>query len=168
MGWQDRFRYRGHTLLEWGVVASVLGALLAVFLFHIPQYQEEAEQVQVKYVLAAVRTALAARAAQLGPEKGEIGLRALAEQNPIGLLIDPPRNYLGEFYRPNIGIVSHGNWYFDWSDKTLVYFPNKPKRFSSKPSKFLRFKVKFLRLSNSASNENLRAINAGLALEKIE
>ncbi len=164
----DRFRLRGNTLFEWAVIACVLTALLAVFFNRVQQYQQEAELVHARQVAAALRIALAARAAQVVSAQGAAGLEALARRNPIELLIQPPANYVGEYYKPDIQLIPEGHWYFDRFDKTLVYFSNRYKSFPSEPSKFLRFKVKSIGLPSSAAEGGRSKDTMGLALEDVE
>lgn len=164
----DRLRPRGHTLFELGVVACLFATLVGIFLTYVPRYRAEAEGVQARQVVAALRSALSARAAQVAAMQGEAGLRALAMQNPVEWLQRPPENYLGEYYRPDAALLSAGHWYFDRADRTLVYFPNRYKSFSSESSKLLRIKVKFLSLPSSAAKSGRSVETMGLALEEID
>jgi general secretion pathway protein G len=48
-------------------------------------------------------------------------LPAFEGSNPMALLAETPRNYLGELDGADPAKLEDGNWYFDQRDKTLVY-----------------------------------------------
>ena len=58
-----------------------------------------------------------------------------------------PGNYLGQFAHPAADQIQAGNWYFDTTDRTLVYLPKNGNHFQpdSAGKKRVRLKVAFVR-----------------------
>jgi type II secretory pathway pseudopilin PulG len=157
----------GFTLLEFAVAAGLLGLLVAALLSRLLFYQEQAERVAAEQLVGTLRTALQVRAAQVGAAGGEGALQALAEQNPISWLSGKPQNYLGEYYSPDLEELPRGNWFFDRTDKSLVYLHNGHKSFSFETSTFLKFKVKLLRLPNPTGLNGRTKVTKGLVLDQV-
>jgi general secretion pathway protein G len=157
----------GFTLLELALAASLIGVLCAVLVQRLQFYQEQATVVSTQQLLAALRTALQLRAARAELALGEAGLAALAEENPIGWLAQRPKNYLGEFYSPDITSLPAGSWFYDRSDKSLVYILNDSKSFSLETSKFLKFKVKFPHLPHLGRSDGRSKVARALMLDQL-
>ena len=87
-----RTRRGGFSLFELAVAACILGLLAAVLLNRLLVYREEAERVAGKQMIGTLRSALAARSAQLISAGGNQALVALARDNPMGLLSEKPEN----------------------------------------------------------------------------
>jgi general secretion pathway protein G len=140
---------RGFTLLEFALVLVVSSILSAVALNRFEYYREQAEITAARQVVAALRTSLQARSAQLASDGRQQDLQKLAVGNPIELLSWKPANYLGEYYAPDPKQIGQAGWVFDPRDKTLVYLPKNTESFSFSTSRLLRFKVEFIRTSKS-------------------
>lgn len=149
-------RQDGFTLLEFALVVLVSSIVSAVVLNRVEYYREQAEIATARQVVAALRTSLQARAAQLAAHGREQDLRQLAADNPIKLLAWKPANYLGEYYAPEPEQIGQSGWVFDPRDKTLVYLPRNTKSFSFSTSRLLKFKVEFV-----------SSRNKGLALNQV-
>ena len=146
------FRQRGQggfTLLEFAVVVLVSSIVSAVVLNRFEYYREQAEIAAARQVVAALRTSLQVRTAQLLSQGQERELQKLAAGNPIQLLLWKPENYLGEYYAPDPEQIGRAGWVFDPRDKSLVYLPKNTKSFSFSTSRLLRFKVEFVSTSKS-------------------
>jgi prepilin-type N-terminal cleavage/methylation domain-containing protein len=157
----------GFSLLECAVATSVFALLVAIFSGRALFYHSEAERVVSEQLLGTLRTALQVRAAQLVTSEGERGLERLADQNPMSLLSEKPDNYLGEFYRPDLRKLPHGNWFFDRRDRNLVYLPTGYKSFSLETSRFLRFKVKLILLPDADQARGLSKRTKGVTLDQV-
>jgi prepilin-type N-terminal cleavage/methylation domain-containing protein len=163
----DRSRLAGFTLLECVVAAAVFALLVAAFAQRVLFYNAEAERVAVQQLTGALRTALHVRSAgQLANGNGA-QLLALTQANPMDLLSEKPVNYLGEYYSPAIDELPRGNWFFDRSDRTLIYLPENRQNFSASTLNFLKFKVKFLRLPTPASADGRSKVDQGLILDQV-
>ncbi|CAH0290270.1 hypothetical protein SRABI118_04050 [Massilia sp. Bi118] len=139
----------GFTLLEFALVVVVSSILSAIALNRYEFYREQAEITAARQVVAALRTSLQARSAQLASDGRQQDLQKLAVDNPIELLSWKPANYLGEYYAPDPKQIGQAGWVFDPRDKTLVYLPKNTESFSFSTSRLLRFKVEFIRTSKS-------------------
>jgi hypothetical protein len=161
-------RQRGATRLELAL-ASILAALLAgVLLNSLISVKGETEGVAAKQLIGSLRTALAVRSAKIISTTGEPGLLALAQQNPMAWLQQPPQNYLGEYYSPQIEALPSGNWYFDRSAQTLVYLSTAQNSFSSGIQKVLIFKVKLVGMSGPVNTGRREKGSAGLVLDQVD
>lgn len=141
-----RRRGGGFTLFEFAVAMAVVALLMALLLNRLQMYQREAEQVAVQRLVGTLRTALGVKVAQLSVAKKEQELLSIIGQNPMDWLVEPPRNYLGEYYFPEENALPDGAWYFDRGSKELVYKTSSPKTFGDAIRILLKFKVKFLYL----------------------
>ncbi|MGJ9416161.1 hypothetical protein ACHAC9_00135 [Massilia sp. CMS3.1] len=149
-------------------MAAIFTAVMAgVLLKSIISYQGESERVAVKQLIGSLRTSLALRSSKVISTTGEAGLIALAHQNPMALLQEPPGNYLGEYYSPNKSTLPGGNWYFDRSTHTLVYLSAAEKSFSSGTQKDLTFKVKLLHVPGPVNPGGQRNGSTGLVLDQL-
>lgn len=161
-------RQGGATRLELAV-ATILAALLAgVLLNSIISIGGESERVAAKQLIGSLRTALAVRSAKVISTTGELGLLALAHQNPVSWLQQRPENYLGEYYSPQNDALPRGSWYFDRSATALVYLPSSQKSFSSGIQKVLVFKVKLVRVSGPVNAVRQEKGSAGLVLDEVD
>ena len=138
-GGASRFEFMVCTVL----VAVLTGALLARLL----AWREQSERTAAYHVVGALRTALAARAAQAGMARGEGAVAALMQENPMSWLDRTPANYLGEYYSPDLNSLRRGAWFFDRTDKTINYLLGSDT-FSSGTSNLLKFKVELSRTSD--------------------
>jgi general secretion pathway protein G len=139
----------GFTLLEFALVVLVSSIVSAVVLNRFEYYREQAEIAAARQVVAALRTSLQVRTAQLLSQGQEEELQRLAADNPIKLLLWQPENYLGEYYAPDPVQIGQAGWVFDPRDKSLVYLPKNTKSFSFSTSRLLKFKVEFVRTNKS-------------------
>lgn len=158
---------RGFTLFELAVVASIIAMLVSVLMHRISSYQEEAELAAVERLVATLRSALTMRTGALLVANRQRELPTLLEQNPIAWLAQKPRNYLGEYYSPDVTEFPRGNWYYDSSAKTLVYLSNSGETLSGGWPNLLKFKLKLHRLSvPSAKPSGVPSEIEGLALDE--
>lgn len=158
----------GFTLYEFAVAAGVLAALVGLLLVRTLYYQDEAEQAAVRQVVSSLRIALALRANEVETKEGRRGLRRLLEENPLDWLAEKPRNYLGEYYSPELKEIPSGNWVFDRRDKCLIYLLSDHKSFSPSASNLLKFKVEFAQLpfaNGKARNRPAEVANSVVLLE---
>jgi prepilin-type N-terminal cleavage/methylation domain-containing protein len=114
---------RGFSLFELVVACVIFAVMAGLLLQRLSFYQAEAERAAVEQTVGTMRTALALRQSTLAVRGRERELAALAGTNPVKWLTAPPRQYAGEYYAPDAGMVRNGSWYFDRADKTLAYLP---------------------------------------------
>lgn len=115
-------RQAGITLLEFMVVASVLGVLAGFLLDRLHYYQEVAEKTHMQATFRAMQSGLRFEMARALMAGREIDYQRLARENPMNWLEQTPPNYLGE-YRRDGEALKRGAWYFDTVNRELVYLP---------------------------------------------
>jgi prepilin-type N-terminal cleavage/methylation domain-containing protein len=115
-------RARGFSLVEFVVVLVVVSIISAILLDRVKFYQEHAEKATMEATAAAIQAGLHLRMAGYLASGHDREIGRLANENPVEWLARKPANYAGAF--DSIGAaeqVSEGSWYFDLSDRTLVY-----------------------------------------------
>lgn len=135
---------RGFTLYEFAIVAVITAVLSTVLLHRLDGYRRAAEEAAARQTVATLRTALQVEVARALAEGRPDAVAALAGQNPMRLLAQPPADYLGEFALPEPGRVARNGWVFDPRDKTLVYLRSERESFASGKSKLPTFKVELI------------------------
>jgi general secretion pathway protein G len=139
-------RQRGFSRFEFAVVAAVLAALVGIGVNRINLYQQQVETVATEQLIATLRVALQFRISHLAAQQRQGELLTIVGANPIDWLSEKPKNYLGEYYFPDNKKLKAGSWYFDRSQKTLVYLLSHQNSFAFGSSILLKFKVKSTRL----------------------
>jgi hypothetical protein len=158
----------GFTKFEFGISVIVFSVLVGVLLNRMGLVQDETERAQVARVLGTMRAALQFKTAELIVNSRQADTAQLVGQNPMDWLMERPENYLGEYYSPKPGTLPKGNWYFDRTDKTLVYLLNNGKTFELEQLNLLKFKVKFSDTpGNTVTSSGQPSIIKGVALDQV-
>ncbi len=111
----------GFSLLELVIVIVIISVLLVLAISRLLALMVDAERVTMESVAGTLRSAIGMKVAE-GIVKSKVPeLRAFEGGNPMALLAETPRNYLGELDGTDPARLEDGNWYFDKRDKTLVY-----------------------------------------------
>lgn len=147
-------KLRGFTLFEFAVSCALMAILAGILLNRIGIYQDQTELAQVERVVGTLRVALQFRTGELMVAGRQSEVVKFLDQNPMDWLVEKPENYLGEYYSPALETLQKGHWFFDRSDKTLVYLLNNGKTFVPKQSNLLKFKVKFSPTPRTPVNPN--------------
>ena len=161
-------KQRGASLLEFALAMVIVGILTTVLLQRIWHYQGEADVAAMRTTVANLRAALEIKVAHGKLPSGTIDLTILAEQNPFDWLKDKPPNYVGAYFSPTDADIGEGNWYFDRSDKSVVYLLNIRSRFLDASTKRLKFKVKLLRLPHRPAKPPGAPEPLGVAFEQVK
>ncbi len=139
--WADRNLSR----LEVIFVVTILLVIFSIFLNRALNVFISAEKTMVQNTIVGMETALRFHALYYEIKGDMDAIRMMQGMNPIelmtagpeqnlqqyadinqtgkfrGLMIRPPSNYSGEFEGENATSVPKGQWYFDHSDRSLVY-----------------------------------------------
>lgn len=110
----------GFTLLELVVVVSVVGLLGLVAIDRLLYVREQAEKAMMEQNIVMFKAALRLQVADLIARQKTAAIAALAGKNPVDWLDEAPANYRGAFPRGQVPDC-RGCWYFDSTDRTLVY-----------------------------------------------
>lgn len=128
-----RTSQHGFSLLEL-VVVVILVALLFLFAFdRLMPLRGQAEGTQVASVTGALRSALGMEVAERIVSDGPGAIAELEGANPMELLQEPPRGYLGEHDAAGASDLSGGSWYFDPDRGTLHYRVRFPQYLEGEP-----------------------------------
>ena len=112
---------RGFSLLELVVVISIISILVVVALDRLLPYIDEAERVSVLRVEGQLRSTLMMEAAQRIVRGQGASITELEGSNPVKLLAQPPKNYLGELSASQESAAPARHWYFEATGRRLVY-----------------------------------------------
>lgn len=114
-------RCGGFSLLELVVVIVIISVLLVLAISRLLALMVDAERVTMETVAGTLRSSIGMKVAESIVKSKVPELQAFEGSNPMALLAETPRNYLGELDGPDPARLEDGNWYFDKRDKTLVY-----------------------------------------------
>jgi prepilin-type N-terminal cleavage/methylation domain-containing protein len=112
---------RGFSLLELVVVIAMIGTLVAVAVTRLLPYIDEAERVAVLRVEGQLRSSINMEAAKRIVRGQSATLSDLEGSNPVKYLLEPPKNYVGEYLQSDIEQAPTRRWYFEQDRQRLVY-----------------------------------------------
>ena len=116
------FRQKGVSKLEVVVVVIILGLVSGWLLHTLRFYQELTEKTVVESTIVNIRSAVHMQIADLFLQGQGDRQKKLAKTNPIPLLQQPPRGYMGEVRK--VTNLSPGTWYYEQNRSELVYIPH--------------------------------------------
>lgn len=116
-----RGQWSGFSLLELVIVVVIISVLMVVAISRLLALQVDAERVSMEMMAGTLRSAIGMKVAESIVKSKVAELSTYEDANPMALLADTPRNYLGELEVKDLSGLVDGNWYFDRNDKTLVY-----------------------------------------------
>lgn len=149
----------GFTLFELVIVVAIVATLGAILLNRIVFYQDKVELAAVNQLVGTLRGALRLHAARLVVAGRHDELPVLAGENPMSLLAEKPGNYAGEYFHASTNEVPPGHWYFDRTDRKLVYLLSGGKNFQNTRTSVLKFKVNLASPSAGLSGSSPAALD---------
>lgn len=164
--------YRGFSLFELLVVIVIVSMLMIIAISRLLALQVDAERVVMESTVGALRSGLGIKVAESIVKHKVFALPAYEDSNPMNLLAEAPRNYLGEMEGVDPHTLEKGSWYFDKPAKTLVYIVDNAGYFSGgidSPPR-ARFKIRLVYTdvdSNGAYDSGVDSIG-GLRLAALE
>lgn len=136
----------GFSLFELLVVIVIVSILMVIAISRLIALQVDAERVVMESTVGAIRSGLGIKVAESIVRQNIAGLPAYEASNPMNLLAEVPKNYLGEMEGIDPYSLEKGSWYFDLSTRTLVYLVDNTGYFSDgmdDPPR-VRFKVRLV------------------------
>ena len=120
-----RLPQQGFTYLELVFVIIIIGTLISMLAIRLMPAIDEAERAAVLKIEGQLRSSLTMQAARY-VARGEFDqIRGMVGMNPMRLMMDPPKNYVGERETP--AGVPRAHWVFATESKRLVYKPDLPR-----------------------------------------
>lgn len=162
----------GFSLFELLVVVVIISILFVVAISRLISLQVDAERVVMESTVGAIRSGLGIKVAESIVRQNVAGLPAYEDRNPMNLLAEVPKNYLGELEGADLHSLEKGSWYFDLPSRTLVYLVDNTGYFSGgvdDPPR-VRFKIRLVYTDangNGAYDSGVDAIE-GLRLATME
>ena len=140
---RGRGRAAGFSAIELAVSIAIIIVFVAVLLDRMLYYEEAAEKADMEYTANVLRSALLIQWGTLMAEGRTGDYHKLLEQNPVGWLEQPLKNYAGELIAGDPSWLRQGSWYYDARYAELVYLVNSGHYFHPDASglKRVRFKV---------------------------
>jgi general secretion pathway protein G len=143
----------GFSLLELVIVIVIISVLLVVAISRLLALMVDAERAAMETMAGTLRSAIGMKVAESIVKSKVKDIPAFEGSNPMALLAETPRNYLGELDGADPAKLEDGNWYFDKRDKTLVYLVRNKGYFAGGQTNPPRARFA-LRLVYSDSNGN--------------
>lgn len=122
---------RGFSLLELVIVIALVSLLLAIAVDRLLLVKARAESMGMEQVVGTLRSAMTIRVAELVARARVAEVATLAGTDPMRLLAERPRNYLGELFGPDASTLQVGNWFYDLRDHALCYLVESSDYFQS-------------------------------------
>ena len=157
----------GATLLEFAVVASVLGILAFVLFDRVAYYQGLAEKTTVEMTVMNMRSGLRYKVAEMLMHGKEAELPGLAGTNPVKWLAYPPPQYRGESRELRWSDMPPGSWSFDEKRRELLYRVKDERNFFATRSEELGLRLRVKLLTGLASQTGQESV-VGAEIELVE
>ncbi len=117
------FSQQGASLVEYMVLIILILIFIWIATVRVWELHDAAEQTGVAHMIGTFHSALAIDVAKRVVDSGIKTIGELDRSNPFDLLqpASIPNNYLGELDNPDPGEIEGYRWYFDKSQRQLVY-----------------------------------------------
>lgn len=126
-----RQRNAGFSLVELAAALVIIAILAAVALHKLAPILADAERTALENTVGILRSALGINVASYLAKADLQGIQGLSGSNPMELLNEPPKNYLGVLDENSS--VGDGVWYFDRKRSELVYRVQHTEVFRGSP-----------------------------------
>ncbi len=128
--WPSAARYRQpmrrRAAFELTVAGTLVLVLMAVAVDRIWVLRAFAERIAFNNTIGVLRDAVGMTIASAMGKGHMARLATWTGRNPMRLLALPPRNYVGVVESAKSRRIKPGTWYFDRTDRMLVYRPADP------------------------------------------
>jgi type II secretory pathway pseudopilin PulG len=107
---------------DFAVTLTIIGILATLLLGYLNKAQQDIEKLMVETELNSLRLSLAEAWVHRSVSNQSIDSAALQGSNPMLLVAEKPKNYIGEFAKTPS--QSKDIWYFNTTKKQLIYVFN--------------------------------------------
>jgi type II secretory pathway pseudopilin PulG len=118
---------------DFAVTLTIIGILATLLLGYLNKAQQDIEKLMVETELNSLRLSLAEAWVHRSINNQSIDSAALQGSNPMLLVAEKPKNYIGEFSKAPS--QSKDIWYFNTTKKQLIYVFNDGSQASYRFSK---------------------------------
>ncbi len=152
-------------MFEFAVVVIIVSVLALFLMSRLWALQVDAERVVMENMVGTLKSALGIKVASYIAKGDMAGLQSLQRSNPIKLLSEPPKDYVGEIDGADAAIEG-GKWYFDTRAGRLVYRVRNSGHFRSGAGPQAQFGVELVYEDGNGNGMFDRGIDsiAGLRL----
>lgn len=159
---------RGYTFLELLIVIAIISILIAVALDRYSKLLVDVERTSMEHDLGVMRSAIGMQTAEHFLNGNMAGLQLLVNSNPMDLLAEKPKRYLGVVSHQEAEEIEEGNWYYDSDINALIYTVIHDQYFVSelKPAR-ARFKI-YPVYSEKKQGTVKKTFQSGLTLRPME
>lgn len=162
----------GFTFLELALVICVISILYAVTLQYFIRVLAMTERITVEQTILALRNTVEFQTYRHLLSDNMDALAELERSNPMTYLFSLPDMYIGELESANPKHIEEGAWYFDKSNKLLVYRVRYGRYFESplKNPPLIRLYVKLQYIDSNGNSRFDKGSEhpSGLTLEAQE
>ena len=162
-------KQRGFTLFELVVVVAIISILAVVALNYYYKLLVDVERTSMERDLGVMRSAVGLQVASHFVGGDMAGLKELIGSNPMDLLAEKPKNYLGVICHYKIEDIEKGSWFYDIQSQLLIYLVRNQIYFDTdlKGPARIRFKI-FPVYSDRKQGRGTRKYISGLTLKALD
>ena len=162
-------KQRGFTFLELAVVITVISALAMVALNYYYKLLVDIERTAMEHDLGSLRSAISIQVAAHYSAGDVTGLAKLVDSNPMDLLSEKPKNYLGVISHYDLKKLEKGSWFYDSKSQTLIYLVRNQLYFETMLESSARARFKIVPVYSGKKQEEFGISNVSwLALKDLE
>ena len=162
-------KQQGFTSLELAVVVSLISILGVVALGYYYKLLVDVERTAMEQDLGIMRSAISTQFAAYYATGDMIGLENLIGSNPMDLLAEKPKNYLGVVSGYKFEEQEKGSWFYDSQRQILIYLVRNQLYFETELAKPARARFKITPVySDKIGAGGKKKYISGLILKELE
>jgi general secretion pathway protein G len=151
------------------VVITIISALAVVALNLYYKLLVDVERTSMEHDLGVMRSAISMQFAGYYVAGNMAGLKNLVDSNPMDLLAEKPKNYLGVIAHYQIEDIEKGSWFYDSKEQVLIYLVRNQLYFETSLAAPARAKFKIYPVySDRAKGGGKANFISGLTLKEQE
>lgn len=166
---RTNYSQRGFTFFELAVVVTIISALAVVALSYYYKLLVDVERTAMEHDLGVMRSAIGMQVAAHFVSSDMAGLKKLVGSNPMDLLAEKPKNYLGVISHYKVEDIETGSWFYDSQAMSLIYLVRNQVYFETTLKEPARVQFKIMPVySDRRQGERRKKYISGLTLKALE